>query len=166
MGWTVEVYCKLQSRSTFMKGIIFVTGRRHSDGATLTNVVLWGILNFIFDAMELYGGIGGDEEEEEEQPISTLKRWGDEYKHQGWIRTSEQYHNPMDFFKPLITQCRAKSDDTFGDGGRTDRILHPASQSIRNQECRPGRVLSVCLKARRSHSTCRKTSCFRTERVT
>ena len=28
-----------------------------------------------------------------------------------------------------------------------------ASQSIRNQECRPGRILAVCLKARRSHST-------------
>lgn len=64
------------SQWSSLTGPVFVTGRRHSDGATLTNEVLWGCLNFLSDAMELYGD-GGN-------PLSVFRRWGDKYKQRTW----------------------------------------------------------------------------------
>lgn len=39
-----------------MSGPIFVTGRRQKDGKPLNKDILWGLLNFIWDAMDLYDG--------------------------------------------------------------------------------------------------------------
>ena len=105
MGWTIEVYCdpnlqrgmnfegKLNgagiylgcrldnglSEWTSMRGHIFVTGRRHSDGAPLTSAILWGILNFQYDAMDFYDGtIDCD------NPIRKLQTLGQQYQQKEW----------------------------------------------------------------------------------
>jgi hypothetical protein len=59
-----------------LSGRIFVTGRRQSDGKPLTSGVLFGILNFIWDAMDLYGDC---------EPVGPhLKRWTAAYKRGTW----------------------------------------------------------------------------------
>jgi hypothetical protein len=59
-----------------LSGRIFVTGRRQSDGKPLTSDVLWGILNLIWDAMDLYG---------ESDPVwPYLKSWANAYKAGTW----------------------------------------------------------------------------------
>jgi len=59
-----------------MKGKIFVTGRRNRDGRPLVSDALWGILNFIWDAMDLYG--------DEEDPMSVITKWSREYHRETW----------------------------------------------------------------------------------
>jgi hypothetical protein len=106
LGWSVEVYCSKVynemgrgrvlgqgplngagiyltssvdsglSVNTNLSGRIFVTGRRQSDGKPLTSDVLFGILNFIWDAMDLYG--------EDEPVFPYLKRWAKGYKQGTW----------------------------------------------------------------------------------
>lgn len=64
------------SVNTNSSGRIFVTGRRLSDDKPLTSDVLFGILNFIWDAMDLYA---------EGEPVwPYLKRWAEEYKGGTW----------------------------------------------------------------------------------
>jgi hypothetical protein len=59
-----------------LSGRIFVTGRRQSDGKPLTSDALFGILNFIWDAMDLYGDC---------EPVGPhLKRWTLAYKRGTW----------------------------------------------------------------------------------
>ncbi|GKZ01547.1 hypothetical protein MPSEU_001105300 [Mayamaea pseudoterrestris] len=75
--------CELQSglsRYTNLTGDIFVTGRRMSDGRCLNKDSLWGILNFIWDAMDLYG-----EENADEIVMPTLQMWARRYKEQTWV---------------------------------------------------------------------------------
>jgi hypothetical protein len=106
VGWSVEIYCSKVynemnrgraigqgplngagiyltssvdsglSVNTNLSGRIFVTGRRQSDGKPLTSDVLFGILNFIWDAMDLYG--------DDEPVFPYLKRWAKEYKQGTW----------------------------------------------------------------------------------
>jgi hypothetical protein len=106
IGWSVEVYCsKVYNRmdgglvfgegplngagiyltssvqsgisiNTNLSGRIFVTGRRQSDGKPLTSDVLFGILNFIWDAMDMYG--------DGEPVLPDLKRWAKDYKQGTW----------------------------------------------------------------------------------
>jgi hypothetical protein len=106
IGWSVEIYCSkvynrmdggralgqgplngagiyltssLQSGlsvNTNLSGRIFVTGRRQSDGKPLTSDVLFGILNFVLDAMDLY--------EDGEPALPYLKRWAKDYKQGTW----------------------------------------------------------------------------------
>ena len=67
------------TRYNNMSGRIFVTGRFHKDGKPLNNDNLWGLLNFIWDAMDLYDGTL-------DEPIQpTLQHWSTQYKQGSWV---------------------------------------------------------------------------------
>ncbi len=77
-GAGVYLGCELHSGITQLNnldGPIFVTGR-NSAGQPLTQPCLWGILNFIWDCMDLFG--------EEEAPHLTFREWAREYKERSW----------------------------------------------------------------------------------
>jgi hypothetical protein len=79
-GAGIYLGCDIQSgisRFNNLSGPIFVTGRRASDGRPLTSDALWGILNFIWDAMDLYGT--------GEDPTPTLLRWVRRYRERSWV---------------------------------------------------------------------------------
>lgn len=58
-----------------LRGEIFVFGRRIEDGTPLISDSLWGILNFIWDAMDFYP----------EFPRDRLSRWAQRYQLQSWV---------------------------------------------------------------------------------
>lgn len=71
--------CDLQSglsRFNNLCGPIFVCARRASDGKPLVSDALWGIQNFIYDAMDLYG--------DEEDPAPRIMRWAQRYRQGTW----------------------------------------------------------------------------------
>jgi hypothetical protein len=61
-----------------LTGDVYVTGRRRSDGKCLNRDSLWGILNYCWDAMDLYG----QDKDDRIQP--TLRRWAQQYKDKTW----------------------------------------------------------------------------------
>ncbi|KAL7573081.1 hypothetical protein ACA910_018767 [Epithemia clementina (nom. ined.)] len=71
-----------------LAGPIFVTGRRQSDGQPLNQKILWGLLNVIWDAMDLYDGTCGDYDDDDEFDAavrSTLQKWASSYQKGEWI---------------------------------------------------------------------------------
>lgn len=78
-GAGIYLGCSLDSglsRFNNLAGPIVVVGRRVRDGKPLTSDALWGILNFIWDAMDLYG--------EDDDPAPTIMRWARRYREGRW----------------------------------------------------------------------------------
>jgi hypothetical protein len=78
-GAGIYLGCELKSgisRFNNLCGEIFVFGRRMQDGKSLVSDSLWGILNFIWDAMDLYGT--------DEDPGPSLVRWARRYREESW----------------------------------------------------------------------------------
>ena len=78
-GAGIYLGCSVQSgisRFNNLCGEIYVCGRRVADGKPLVSDSLWGILNFIWDAMDLYG--------EEEDPMPTIVSWAKKYQQGTW----------------------------------------------------------------------------------
>lgn len=74
---TYQVGCDLDSGLTKfnnLDGDIFVTGR-NSAGIALTADRLWGILNFVWDAMDLYG---------DDDPLTELFQLTGQYREETW----------------------------------------------------------------------------------
>ena len=67
------------TRYNNISGTIFVTGRRLSDGKPLNKDILWGLLNFIWDAMDLFDGTLNLPRE------PTLQKWAKRYKEGSWV---------------------------------------------------------------------------------
>lgn len=62
-----------------MSGCIFVTGRCLKDGKPLNKDILWVLLNFIWDAMDLYDGTL-------DVPIqATLRQRAAQYNQGSWV---------------------------------------------------------------------------------
>ncbi|CAB9508710.1 expressed unknown protein [Seminavis robusta] len=108
--------CDLQSgitRHVDLEGRIFVTGRNQT-GNTMTVDVLWGILNFIWDAMTLYASRAdgtGDTE--------TLLKWCKDY-HQGIWQPRGANDSNVDVYCVIAENCRAEEstiDHTISHGG-------------------------------------------------
>jgi hypothetical protein len=81
-GGAIYLGCELESglsRYTNLTGDVYVTGRRMSDGRSLNRDSLWGIMNLIWDAMDLYGA------EDDDAILPTLQRWASRYKAQTWV---------------------------------------------------------------------------------
>jgi hypothetical protein len=104
LGWSLEYYCNAAenagnmgsgrnglnaagvylgcelasglSRYVNLDGDIFVTGMRKADGKALNEDSLWGILNFIYDAMDLYSDV--------DDPGRYLRGLSVEYRKQTW----------------------------------------------------------------------------------
>ena len=71
--------CRIESGlSAFLnlEGPIVVTGRRVKDGKPLVSDALWGIYNFIFDAMKWYG--------REDHPLPRLRQWAEQFRQETW----------------------------------------------------------------------------------
>lgn len=102
-GAGIYLGCDVQSgitRHVDVEGRIFVTGRNQM-GRTMTVDVLWGILNFIWDCMSLYGGPDGGADTE------TLLRWCNEYRQGTWQPRGEN-DGEIDVYCVVAENCRAE----------------------------------------------------------
>ena len=112
-GAAIYLGCDVQSgitRHVDVEGRIFVTGRNQS-GRTLTADVLWGILNFIWDCMSLYGQPDGTGD------TDTLARWCNEYR-QGYWQPKGENDVEIDVYCVIAENCRAEEaciDHTLGE---------------------------------------------------
>ena len=101
-GAAIYLGCDVQSgitRHMDVEGRIFVTGRNQS-GRSLTADILWGILNFIWDSMSLYGKPDGSADTE------TLSKWLSEYKKGTWQPRGGTEAN-IDVYCVVPEDCRS-----------------------------------------------------------
>lgn len=78
-GAGIYLGCDVQGGMTRffnLDGRIFVTGCRNMDGKPLVSDSLWGILNFICDAMDWYG--------DDEDPVPKIQRQAKKYREGIW----------------------------------------------------------------------------------
>lgn len=100
-GAGIYLGCDVQSgitRHMDVEGRIFVTGRNQS-GRSLTADILWGILNFIWDSMSLYGRPDGGADTE------MLLKWLVEYGDGNWQPKSGSYAD-IDVYCKVVEECR------------------------------------------------------------
>ena len=101
-GAAIYLGCDVKSgitRHMDVEGRIFVTGRNHS-GRSLTADILWGILNFIWDSMSLYGKPDGSADTE------TLLKWLSEYNEGTWKPRGENEAD-IDIYCIVPEDCRS-----------------------------------------------------------
>jgi len=113
-GAAIYLGCDVQSgitRHVDVEGRIFVTGRNNQSGRTLTADVLWGILNFIWDCMSLYGKPDGSAD------TDTLTQWLNQYRQGDW-QPKGGNEGEVDVYCAVVENCRAEEaciDHTLGD---------------------------------------------------
>lgn len=100
-GAGIYLGCDVQtgiSRYIDVDGRIFVTGRNQQTGRSLTSDILWGVLNFIWDAMSLYGSPGGPD-------TATLAEWTSKYRQGLWQPKGANDEN-FDVYCVVPEDCR------------------------------------------------------------
>jgi hypothetical protein len=117
-GAGIYLGCDVQtgiSRYIDVDGRIFVTGRSQQTGRNMTSDILWGVLNFIWEAMSLYGQPGGAD-------TNTLKIWSNIYRQGLWLPKGANDEN-FDAYCVIPENCRVAQE--FVD--HTLRSLGPTS---------------------------------------
>lgn len=101
-GAGIYLGCDVQSgitRHVDVEGRIFVTGRNQT-GRSMTVDVLWGLLNFIWDCMSLYG------RPDKTADTNKLAEWVSEYR-QGTWQPKGGNDEEIDVYCMIAENCRA-----------------------------------------------------------
>jgi len=101
-GAGIYLGCDVQigiTRYMDIEGRIFLTGRNQS-GRNMTVDILWGILNFIWDSMSLYGKEDGSAD------TATLLKWVAEYENKTW-QPKGGTDEDIDVYCIIPEECRA-----------------------------------------------------------
>lgn len=101
-GAGIYLGCDVQSgitRHVDVEGRIFVTGRNQT-GRSMTVDVLWGLLNFIWDCMSLYG------RPDKTADTNKLAEWVREYR-QGTWQPKGGNDEDIDVYCMIAENCRA-----------------------------------------------------------